>query len=188
MLKAFLSFIFVAWSLLLYPTTAHATIALKNSKGTMSGGGEFTFPIEWDPVRQASISMHLSPEFGIFLFEGFELLFQTHLKTSIFNDRLKFGTRGSLWHWGVGSKILYQFKVEWPVIPFVGFGLNYEMAKFDITTAGMVIDIPAGILVPLNEHVALTVGVSSQVVLIGQLKIFDKLRFEPGCLGIKAFF
>lgn len=154
----------------------------------MSAGGAFTFPIEWDPVRQASIAVNLSPEFGIFLFDGFELLFQTHLKSSIYHDRLRYGSRSSLLHWGVGSKILYQFKVEWPVIPFVGLGLSYEMAKFDITTAGMVIDVPAGILVPLNEHVALTVGVSSQVVLIGQLKIFDKIRFEPGCLGVKAYF
>ncbi len=180
--------VFLILGILHVATPLSAEIVLKNSAGTMTASGQVTFPIEWDPVRQTTIIANISPQFGIFLFKGFELAFQARLKGNILNERLDYGGPSSSWYWGIGSSFIYQFDVDWPVIPYLGFGFSYEMAKSDITTANVMTDIPAGVLVPLNEYLALSFGISLQTSLVGQLKIFDKVRFEPGCFGLKAFF
>lgn len=162
-------------------------IILKRSAGTMSAGGMVSFPIEWDPAHKTFFTLNLAPEFGIFLFDGFQLLLKPQLKTSFSSQWLALGAE-SRWRWGLGLGFEYLFEVHWPVVPFVGFNVNYEMAGANLSTARMGLEIPAGILLPLNENVALTFGLSAKVLLIAQLKILDKLRFEPGMLGVKVFF
>lgn len=184
MTRALLIFI-IATSL---TTIASAREELNLSKGTMSAGGIISFPIEWDPVRKASFSLNLSPEFGIFLADNFQLLARAHLKTAFFGNGLKLGARDALWHWGLGLGGEYMFNYGWPVVPFVGFGFDMGMSKLIVTTATAQISLPVGILVPLNKHVALSFGVATRVSLIAQLKVLERVSFEPGCLGIRAFF
>ncbi|USN50753.1 MAG: hypothetical protein H6731_10940 [Myxococcales bacterium] len=161
---------------------------LNIAQGSLSLGGLVSIPIEWDPVRQTSLLLNIFPHFGIFVTDNIELLFEPHLKTPFFNYRLKFGEREALWHWGLGTKFHYYFSPDWSVIPVLGFGIKYEMAQSDITTAHMLIEIPFALLLPLNEHIALSFGMSTQISIVGQYKIFDGLRFEPGFFGVRAYF
>jgi len=181
-------FVFLSLLIFVGALNAHSSVSLKHSAGTLSAGGVFTFPVEWDPVHNASLFVNLTPEVGFFLSDNFELILKGRLTTLIHNARLELGIKESHWRWGLGLGFLYLFDVPWPVIPFLGFSAGYEMAAFALSTIGMDFDIPVGVLVPLNEHVALNFGITTRVSLVAQLKIFDKLRIEPGCFGITAFF
>ena len=180
--------VFISVLVFATPSKAYSATALKQNKGTMSAGGFLTLPIEWDPVRGTSLLINFSPQFGISLFDGFELHANAILKSPILSQTSMFGDRSSQWFWGLGLGIKYSFDTSWPVIPYVGFDLNYSMAKLIATTASTSIELPIGIMVPLNRHVALTFGVKTSVMIVAQIKVFDKLRFEPGYLGINAYF
>jgi hypothetical protein len=186
--RTLLCFVLITSFSLAQPTMAAERIALRQTKGVMTAGGFLSFPLEWDPVRGASFLVNLAPEFGIFLLDGFLLHSRVILKTPLLSQSSLFGDRNSQWFWGFGLGIKYSFNTTWPVIPYIGFDLNYSMAKLIITTASASIDIPAGIMVPLNEHVALSFGLKTSVLLVAQLKVFDRIRFEPGYLGINVFF
>lgn len=184
MIRALLIFSFV------YSFTASAALReeLKISKGTMSAGGTLSFPIEWDPVRKASFSFNIAPEFGIFLTKDFQLLARAHLKNSFFADGLKRGERDSCWQWGLGLGFEYLFNYNWPVIPFVGFGFDMGMSKLIVTTATAQLSLPVGILVPLSSSVALSFGISTRAQIVASLKVLERMIFEPGYLGVRAYF
>jgi len=184
MIRALLIFV-ITYSL---TTNAAPREELKLTKGTMSAGGVVSFPIEWDPVRKASFSFNLAPEFGIFLTDNFQLLARAHLRNSFFGDGLQLGARDALWHWGLGLGFEYMFNYNWPVIPFVGFGFDIGMSKLILASASAQVSLPIGILVPLNSHVALSFGISTRAHIVASLKVLERISFEPGCFGIRAFF
>jgi hypothetical protein len=158
------------------------------SKGTMSAGGSFSFPIDWDPVRKTTFSINCAPQFGYFVTDGLELRLNAQLKTPLLDEGIALGTRSSRWLWGFGMGLQYIFDMPWPVLPFVGFDLGFEMAKLYLMTWRANIDIPFGILLPLNKSIALSFGINTRIALIARLQLFDRLRIEPGCLGIKVVF
>jgi len=169
-------------------TNVAAREELKLSKGTMSAGGVVSFPIEWDPVRKTSFSFNIAPEFGIFLTEGFQILARAHVKNSFNADGLQLGGRDDRFHWGLGLGAEYFFNYNWPVIPFVGLSFDIGMSKLILATANAQVSLPIGILVPLSSSVALSFGISTRAHLVASLKVLERLSFEPGCLGIRAFF
>lgn len=188
MSRALISIFFITWLSAALTVNAHEYIKLEHSKGTMSAGGIFSFPIEWDPVRKTAFLFNLSPEFGIFLSNNFQLLTRAHLKSAFYTNGLQYGARDSLWHWGIGLGAKYFFPVKWPVIPFVALGFDVGISKLNLTTTTGNIDFPLGVLVPVNEVVAFSFGISTSVFLVARRKVLDRIRFEPGCLGVIAFF
>lgn len=160
---------------------------LRTSTGSLSLGGRAAFPIEWNPSLGPTVQADLNPEFGVFLFDGFQLILQAKLRTLAYGD-LAFGTPDQYWNWGLGAGIEYLFDLDWLVLPFVGFSFDFQIAGITPYTAKISLSVPMGVYLPVNENVAVVFGAVTQVSLVGQPNVFKKLRFEPGYLGIKAFF
>jgi len=159
--------------------------AIDLSKGTMVAGGSLTFPFEWRPSLQSSLSIHAQPQLGVFVSDEWLLLAGVQLKTPLWESRLPLGER---FRWGVNLGVLRYWDVEWAAKPFVGVMVDYEMKGIDFTTIEVGLLVPAGIAVPVSESVALEFGVVASVHFIGQPKIIESVRLDPGYLGVKVFF
>ena len=160
------------------------------SAGTMQLGGNVSFrgevvaPDGGDNVTGYELSF--SPNFGIFVVEGLELLVRVTAQASFGdlneNDSNLYGFDGG---------VRYHFPTT-AVVPYVGVELGYSVL---VPKGGSSLDdldifnlsIPAGILIALNESVAVDVGVrfNYQELLDGSGSI---INVPVGYLGVQAFF
>jgi hypothetical protein len=159
-------------------------VAIDFSKGTVVVGGNLTFPFEWRPALQSSLSIHAQPQLGVFFGDEWLVLGGVQLKTPLWESRLPLGER---WRWGVNLGVLHYWDVEWAVKPFLGVMVDYEMRGIDFTTIRAGLLVPAGIAVPVSESVALEFGVVGSVQFTGQPKIVESVRLDPGYLGLRVF-
>lgn len=158
--------------------------AVDLSKGTVVAGGSLTFPFEWRPALQSSLSIHAQPQLGVFFGDEWLLLGGVKLKTPLWESRQPLGER---WRWGLNLGVLRYWDVEWAVKPFLGVMVDYEMRGIDFTTIEVGLLVPAGLSVPVSESVALEFGIVASVNFVGQPKIIESVRLDPGYLGVRVF-
>ena len=159
------------------------------NKGTMQLGGavsvdiDVIMPEEGDSVT--GFTFDLSPSVGYFVTDGFMLEGMVSLQF-----------RGGDLYENAGIPLLfmaggrYYIVGSGSIIPFLGarIGMFFDMPDEGDTQKSLMISVPLGLLWPLNQWVALTLGASWQV----QMSLEDHggtYMFIPiGFLGMEAFF
>ncbi len=177
----------------LVSTQAAAYDDLDVSAGTMSLGGALSFPMNFPKGGAPEVRVGITPSFGYFFVDGVDFFvsakFERVLKASATNT---FG--GSPVdlnnHWGVGVGINYYIDLGSPAFPYLGangdFAWNGDGT--DITAT-----VPLGVLVSLNEHVAIDFGIPVGIKFgVGKALAANNgyagISINPGYLGVKAFF
>lgn len=173
---------------------------LKTTKGSMQLGGALSMAVDTiSPSRggdQTGVLLSVSPSFGYFIADGLEL----HLPLVV-DLRLGDLYDGVPHTIGFTPGLRYIFATGTIVLPFVGFNLGPRFLlprNNDDTTVALSWRTPAGILIALNRHVGLTVGMALDVTFGfgGKSAIYTKLagndvvfvEFLLGYLGVEAFF
>jgi len=173
------------WSLVLLLSASSSIASPLFTKGTWTAGGSLTFPVEWRPALQTTFSIHAEPQAGIFFADGWLFAAGLKLKTPIVESRLPLGDR---WRWGINLSVYHYWDPDWKVKPFVGLNIDYTMKGVDFSTILGSVGVPAGILVPVSDAVALEFGVKAKVTFIGLPKVVESVKIDPGYLGVRVFF
>lgn len=158
----------------------------------MNIGGSSSFNFYWDRFGNFDLDINLSPYYGIFLLKNFEtyakLNFQSNLIHSNPRDRAP-----SILSCGflLGTKYYFNWKdligKEWPIIPYVGFGFGPSMENWWLLSLKLNIEIPLGVLIPLEKNFALDFGIPLYWQ-ISTRSLIEKFHIPVGYFGIKYFF
>ncbi len=187
------SLVCLALALLIGAAPAAAQTDLQLTAGTMQVGGYGTININTvmpdggDSVTGTNLS--ISPQFGYFIVDQVELLAGARLGIG-FGDL--YSTADRLVTFFVGGR--YFLPLGLPVPAYVGLdvGMGFNIPPSDDTTRettkGLELAVPIGVLIPLNAHVALDVGVRPAYALSLQDGGTDQLLVPIGYFGVQSFF
>ena len=171
------------------PTAARGRPGLKVTRGSMSAGGQITLSFDSiNPSSGNSVSgweLKLQPTFDYFLADGF------YLGGGIIIG----GGFGDLYSGSTINVSPIQLNLGYVVplrtiLPYVSFGTGPMFTVPDQGDAAVSLSMSfgAGILVPLNYHVALQIGIHP-TVLIGLSNFQGTIFSMPfGAIGIRGFF
>jgi hypothetical protein len=173
---------------------------LKTTKGSMQLGGALSMAVDtFAPdggKNLTGVVLSVSPSFGYFFTDGLEL--QLPMIVDLRLGKLYDNTPHAI---GFTPGLRYVFATGTIVLPFVGINLGPIFLlprNNDDTIVALRWRTPAGILIALNPHVGLTVGMALDVnfgfggksaigsKLGGQDVVF--VEFLLGYLGVEAFF
>ncbi len=168
----------LAFSLLL-ATSASARTKLAISKSTMQLGGTIQMPISIPKGRDAVVGISVSPEFSYFVGRSFALGINPSAgRSSLSGDGLP-------WQFSVAGTAKYYIDLGGALYPYLGAkaGLAWETKKEGVN---FLLGAPLGVLVPLNNHVALDVGAPLNFYF--DKKGYAGAHIPVGYLGVAAFF
>ncbi len=159
------------------------------SQGTLQIGGTVMFGVTL-PLNDESDSgfgYTVSPSVGIFVIDNLELsLYVGHYGAVVGGDYF-----GDNFHFG--TSVRWVFDIDTIIYPYLGarFGMSFYSFGRDSLSTAISAGIPAGILVGLNRHVAIDIGLSfnyNQTVSGPFKKSPGELYIPAGYFGIEAFF
>ena len=171
------------------PTSARGRPGLKVTRGSMSAGGQVTMSFDSiNPSSGDSISgweLKIEPSFDYFLADGFYLG----------GGLIIGGGFGDLYSGSTMNISPIQFRLGYvvplqTVLPYVSFGTGpmFTVPEQGDAAVSLSMSFGAGILVPLNYHVALQIGIHP-TVLIGLSNFQGTIFSMPfGAVGIRGFF
>jgi len=174
------------------PAAADRGESLMLDAGTMQLGGRALLhantrmPEEGDD--EYGFAIDLAPEFGVFVARGLEL-------TAGLNFGFGFGDLYNKdVNLGLNLGMRFVFHMVPVVKPYVGGMLGFQMYipeddEFIGDQYRLLLSIPIGILIQLNQHVALNIGIGSKFQFDlgdddGPIWVFQPL----GYFGVEAFF
>jgi outer membrane protein W len=157
--------------------SARSVLSIQSS--TMSAGGTIQIPITLQKGQEAQVGLTIAPTLEYFLTRTFAL----GIAPSAIKQVLTLGQ--SPWFLGMGLTGTYYFDLRGALYPYLGVlaGVGYqtqqELMLFQL-------GFPIGILVALNNHVALKMGVP--IALNFSTKGFLGAELPIGYIGVQAFF
>ncbi len=162
--------------------------------GTMQLGGITTFTFESDSFDGADsvsgIALRVAPEFGYFVIDNLALVARFSL--GIFSGDL-YDDSPTLLGFGVGGRYFL------PLGPVAGYGglevgMGFAIPESGDTAKAFEIDVPLGLLIPLNSQVAIDGGLriiyrrSLDDCPTGAVCNTGELVIPVGYFGVQAFF
>lgn len=171
------------------PAAAARGGRLQISSRTMQLGGEFTFNVDTmipdGGNAQSGFRLEIAPHFGVFVADGFELMFTTAMVIPL----------GDLYenvpkNIGLFFGLRYAFDLGGPVLPYLGiaFGPDFIIPERGDSQPFFGFRLPLGILIALNRYVAINVGVTPGFSFgLGNAR-GTWIRIPMGFLGVDAFF
>jgi hypothetical protein len=173
---------------------------LKTTKGSMQLGGAVSVAVDtFAPERRdntTGVVFSISPSYGYFVADGLELNIPLIIDLRI-GDLYEKAPHSI----AITPGLRYVFGTGTIVLPFVGVNLGpkFMIPERGDTTTALSWRTPAGILIALNHHVGLTVGMALDVTfgfggsgalypysVAGQDTVL--VEFLVGYLGVEAFF
>jgi len=157
-------------------------------KGTFQLGGNISLGFTRDLERErTSFYYYLAPHIGVFLVDGLELKLNLSHQGS-FDER-----SGSADNFGFGVGLRYIFDTGTVIYPHLGadVGLSFTGFANDPNAVATAVSVPLGILIALNRHVALDVGIafSYRKQVGGRMSDHAGYFHVPfGYWGVEAFF
>jgi len=173
---------------------------LQLTAGTMQLGGGAAFSIDMvmpeEGDSQTGFSLILIPQVGYFVIDNLEVIGRLNLGM-FFGDLYEIEAGGETY----GAPTLVGFdvgaKYHIPLGSFVAYGgimvgMFFNIPDSDIegaeTEKRFDITVPLGILLPMNSHVALDLGVAIAYKMSLEDGGSDTLNVPIGYLGIQGFF
>jgi hypothetical protein len=175
----------------LFATTAQAARGgrLQIHSRTMQLGGKLSLTVDTAIPEggsgQSGFQLEVSPHFGVFVADGFELMFTTAIVVP-FGDMYDNAPKNIGFFFG----LRYVFDLGGPVLPYLGiaFGPDFVVPSRGSTQTFFGFNLPMGILIALNRHVAINIGVAPAFAFgIGDVR-GTMIRIPMGFLGVDAFF
>jgi hypothetical protein len=165
--------------------------SLLTRQGVLTLDGQLSFDINHvNPDggnSESGVQLNISPSFGGFVANNFLLQGGLAIQSG-FGD-LYDGEPTEV-SFGFGFDYLFNFGSI--VVPHVGFMLGpaFEVPDQDNaeTTTSIVLSIPAGILIALNEHVALDLGTRLDLSIGVSGDKATIINLPIGFLGVRSFF
>ncbi len=161
---------------------------LQTTAGTMQLGGVGTFSIEMTmPDVGDSVTgykLNLAPSFGYFIIDNLEI-------GGILGVGVGFGDKyeGAAKDIGFGVGANYYLAMSSFVLHFgVGIGMNFMIPDEGDTQKALAIMAPIGLLMPLNDHVALDLGIQVNYIMSLEDGGNSYFNLPIGYLGVQAFF
>ncbi len=172
-------------------TTADLRFAepLLLSQGTLQLGGIISFGVRLplDDESDNSFGYSVMPHVGIFVIDNLELaLYVGHYGAvgggDYYGDNFQFG-----------ANVRWVFDIDTIIYPYLGarFGMSFFGLVGEGVNTAISAGVPAGILIGLNRHVAIDIGLSlnyNQTVSGPFKESPGQLYIPAGYLGIEAFF
>lgn len=143
-------------------------------------------PVVWDKNGRLFIDVDLEPSFSFFLMDNLELRVGPIFKYNIFaTDERRQGKNKKI-EWGVLFSARYFFDLGNNFF-YVGLGATATVfdANFRDITGSIL--LPFGFLIPMNEYVAIDIGVPAKIGFSPQSR-FNRFELPFGYFGLQAFF
>jgi len=156
--------------------------------GTMSLAGAVKAPLSFDTMGHTSLGLEFTPEWSYFPLRGFEFSIGLLLAGGIAAEPIEYQQYGPL-RWGAKFGTRYYFDVGQIFFPFVGVSFGADIVSNFVQSFHFWVEIPAGLLIMLNEHVGLQVGAPLKINVVPPLRLgVGRFEWTPGYLGVQAFF
>jgi hypothetical protein len=172
----------------MHPTVLVHEKKLLLSKGTMQVGGEIAFThvsaFGDSGGTSSAFAFVLSPTVGYFILDNVELLGQ-----------FSFGMAGD-YDGNIPQKLVsFALGVRdvldagWVVNPFFGvlLGMSFSIPDQEDTTKSLDLQVPFGVLIPLNQHVAINLGIKFQYSRNLDTSV-NVIQLPIGYFGVEGFF
>lgn len=174
----------IVFGALLVSPNLTARTKLSLNQGTMKAGGRIQMPITVPKEGDTTVGINISPTFDYFVAHSFSLgLSGSAFRLSITGDNIP-------WYFNVGVNGIYHFDLGGVLYPYVGAGggmsWGTKVHNVNAYRTAFVVTVPAGLLVALNSHVALNLGVPIEFSFTSDG--YQKMELPVGYLGIEAFF
>jgi hypothetical protein len=161
---------------------------LQTTAGTMQVGGLLTFVFQDVIPSQGNSTtgylIALIPSFGYFVINGLEVTANFSFATA--GGDLYSGSP-KLVGFGIGARYVLNLGVLDPYFG-VSLGMNFAIPDHGDTTKYFDVSGLLGVLIPLNQHVAVNLGIS----LIGEIDLASNYQVNefllPVSVGIEGFF
>lgn len=160
-----------------FDLAARTTLALGH--GAMEAGGSMQMPIHLQKGGGTMVGLHIQPSWAYFITRAFSLGFSP----SVAKDNLT--TEKAPWRFSVAAQGTFFFDLGGAIYPYVGASAGIEWWT-KVEGIDFLLGIPVGVLVPLNNHVAIDFGVPIEFALNGDGYLGARLPI--GYLGVRAFF
>ncbi|HXW53121.1 MAG TPA: hypothetical protein VEL47_03340 [Myxococcota bacterium] len=159
---------------------------LQLNRGTMSAGGRFKMPYKYDRVGRQTISFREEPEFSYFVWDSLRLIGSAEAELSLRWSSIYPLTVGAF-RWGAKLGAEYLLPVGLSIYPAFGIkgGFRVKNTLWDQTQG--LLELSAGILWGVNEHVAISFGLPMELAFSKQFG-FESIEISPGYLGVVGFF
>lgn len=165
--------------------------SLKITSGTMELGGtadfrsELSIPDSGD--SRTGFVLNLSPMAGYFLADGFEVAARLGLGFFL-GDR--YSDVADTVSFALGARYFIETKFSLVLYFGLAFGMNFLIASdSDIEVQkSLAIEAPIGLMIPLNRHVAIDLGLMLSFVASMEEMGGSTLSVPIGYMGIQAFF
>lgn len=171
---------------------------LQTHAGVLTLGGSFTFSIDHvnpdgNADSRTGVLLTFAPSFGGFVVRNLLLSGTLAIQTGfgdLYDNALPYsgGVETTI---GFGFELQYLFNYGSRVVPYLGFALGPAFAVPGgpgDTAVAMGFAFPGGILIALNEHVAVNVGIRLALE-VGVTEVKGTiLRVPIGYLGVNAYF
>lgn len=164
---------------MLFSSTGFSKTSLAIGPGTMHLGGTVQMPIKAPKHGATYIGFKFTPSFDYFLTKGFAFgISPTVQKESVTNQKAP-------WSFGVDVRGTYHFTLGGTVYPYLGASAGViHQTKSDRTLFQAT--IPLGILVALNNRVALDFGLPLQFSFSSNG--YEMFEMPIGYAGVRGFF
>ncbi len=160
--------------------------------GTVAAGGHLAFPMAVDRSGDFAMHLTLTPEFGFFVADGWELVLQGSYAQPLvgFGQKVAMGTPAQplvdLANKEGGFSLGFRYLFDGGfVLPYLGALMGFFWSHD--TMMQVRIGLPMGMLIPFNDYVALDLGMPLAFIFPTDTG-FDRFTITPGFLGIRAFF
>ena len=153
--------------------------SLDLSQGHFVAGGAASTALLLDKNDNAGWRFDLRPSFGFFALDRFSI--EGNAKLLI--DPVQ-GAETNVW--GAGILFRYYFKLHDILFPYVGFGGDAEWISKEFRGAS--VQFPIGLLIGLNETVAIDIGLPIRLFIPNYDKGLVLVELPIGYYGLKAVF
>ena len=148
-------------------------------QGTMKAGGRIQMPITIPREGDTIVGLDISPNFDYFVAKSFAIGFSPSV------ERKSLTGKNIPWSFSLGLSGTYHFDLGGTIYPYVGAGAGISW-KTEVKGINFALSAPVGILVALNNHVAIDFGVPIKFIFSGEG--FLGALLPIGYLGVQAFF
>lgn len=176
------------WAVALSILVCAKVLAIENqltiTQGALTASGNLQVPIAFDKQGRGFIAISAAPTIGYFVTDGFEISGGPILSGAVWESNPQ---RPQDLNWGILLQGKYYFRLADSVYSYVGIGVSGKVpgTQYDNTFASLLASI--GILLPLNNWVALVVGLPVELRFTPRAR-FYRYEISPGYLGVQAFF
>jgi hypothetical protein len=148
--------------------------------------GNISFPMKINRHDEYSLTLKVSPYYGIFITNNIEqrIIFNLDIKYIFSKEERMVKTP---LFWDLSWTSLYYFKSQSSWSPYVGGGLGLGFMDMNIYSINILLDIPVGIIFMLNNNFAIDIGIPIRI-RISPRAFFDSVEIPVGVVGIRYFF